>query len=284
MRSRIAELASLAFLVCALAGCGLARGRAPSVLAVDDVVARLPNGEVVSLEGTGRLSVRDASSSSDLAFELAYLAGEGLRLDFTWKSFIGLVRRDGSLLVRGDSVWVRLPDDEIADPYWGSAAARDEILLGLSPADFLSLFIAGSAEVRGRASEIVAARSEDSGERWRIVLARAERVEEVLVDAATGDVLAREIRRTPDGRTTRITYSRHRQAGVFRRPFSIDVRDSASALRGRIAFSRQVSGAGLPRSRFQPGSGERLLGLPRDGAPLGASLGTLFPKRGRPES
>lgn len=284
MRSRTSRLASLGLVAVALTGCGLAGGPPPSSLPVEEIVARLPDAEVSSLEGDGRLSVRDGSSSSDLAFELAYLAGEGLRLDFTWKSFIGLVRRQGSLLVRGDSVWVGLPDDEMADPYWRSADARRELLLGLSPSEFLSLLIAGAADVRSRASEITDVRSEEAGERLRIVLAGSGRREEVVVDATNGDLLARELRRATAGRTTRITYSRHRQAGVSRRPFAIDVRDSASGLRGRIAFARQVCGSRVPPSRLLPEPGERLLEHSGAVAPRGADLGTLFPKRGRPQS
>jgi len=284
MRFPVASVASACIVASALAGCGLTRGPAPSLLAADEIVTRLPAARVNSLEGEGRLSLRGDGGSSDLSFEIAYLAGEGLRLDFTWKSFVGLVRRDGSLLVRGDSVWVRLPADEMADPYWGSAAARQDLLLGLSPADFLLLMIAGAEEVRARAAEIVTARAEDSGERWRILLARAERSEELVVDAATGDLLTREILRPSDGRATRMTYSRHRQAGVLRRPFSIDIRDLAGPTRGRIAFSRQITGSRIPVSRFEPEAGARLLDAPRGAGRAGAEFGTLSSKRGRPES
>ncbi len=284
MRSPITSARLFGIAVCLVAGCGLARGRPPALLAPDEIVARLPAQRVTSLEGEGRLSVRGPDGSSDLSFAIEYLAGEGLRLDFTWKSFIGLVRREGSLLVRGDSVWVRLPDEELADPYWGSSAARRDVLLGLAPADFLVLMIAGAEEVRSRAPEIVTARSEDSGDRWRITFAKQERSEEVVIDAKTGDLLVRELTQSLTGRTTRVTYSRHSQAGVLRRPFSIELRDSEGPIRGKIAFTRQVCGARIPSSRFRPDVGSRLLIAQRDIVPGGAEFGTLIRAWGGPQS
>ncbi|MFN0150722.1 MAG: hypothetical protein ACKVU1_08450 [bacterium] len=284
MRFPITNAALFAIAVCTLAGCGLAGSRPPALLAPAEIAARLPADRVTSLEGEGRLSVRGPDGSSDLSFAIQYLEGEGLRLDFTWKSFIGLVRREGTILVRGDSVWLRLPDEELQDPYWRSTAARRDVLLGLAPADFVILMISGAEEVRSRAPEIVTVRAEDSGERWRIGLATADRSEEVLVDAKTGDLLSRELSLVSTSRTTRVTYSRHRQAGVLRRPFSIELHDSAGPIRGKIAFARQVCGARIPASRFQPADGSRLLVGLGDVGPSRAESGTLIPARGGPES
>jgi hypothetical protein len=251
------------------------------------VLRRVPVASVSSLTGKGRLGIRSAEGSSDLAFELAYAESLGFRLDFTWKGFVGLVKRSGSLLVRRDSIWVRLPDEEqFEDPAWRDGTALRQLLLGLSPHEFVELLIGGSEDLHRRAGEIVAFQPLDD-DRCRFQLAAAGRREALVLDGESGDLLAREI--WPDGgaRKIEIGYGKHAQAGAARRPFAIEFRDSGGPVgRGKIAFSEQRAGAQLPGSRFEPEPSARLMEWATTGCDpaKSADSGTLHGERGRPES
>jgi hypothetical protein len=251
------------------------------------VLSRVPVASVASLAGKGRLGIRSAEQTSDLAFELAYAESLGLRLDFTWKGFVGLVKRTGSLLVRGDSIWVRLPDDEqFEDPAWRDGTALRQLLLGLSPHEFVGLLIEGPEDLHRREDEIVAFQSLDD-DRCRFELADAERREAMVLDGESGDLLAREIWPEGQARKIEIAYGKHAQAGVARRPFAIEFRDSCGPVdRGKIAFSEQKAGARFPISRFEPEPSARLMewtGAGRNSA-KSSNFGTLGGERGRPES
>jgi hypothetical protein len=268
-------------LVFAAAGCA-SRAPAPALdLTQERALALFSRAAPASLEGKGRLGVRTPDGQSAFSFRLAYDGASGLRVDLTWKAFVGLVRRDGSVLVRGDSVWLDLPDDAGPDEAVFGRPTRIELLGGLAPDELILALVGAAGDLEERRGELVAFRSEPRAEGYVLTFERGDRVESLTIRASTGDLRARELYDRGRGRRLHVLYDRFAAVDGSRRPAVVDVRDSESRARIRFVFSEQAVGRAHDPARFAPPAGARLLGCARPGGrPSLTARGTSAPLGG----
>ena len=263
------------------AGCA-ARAPHPALdLTEERAFARFSSPGPRSLEGKGRLGVRTPDGESSFSFHLAYAESAGLRVDLTWKAFVGLVRRDGSVLVRGDSVWLHLPDDVEWDARVLTEPTRIAVLGGLTPEELVLALLGAPGDLEGRRGDLVSFRGAPRGDAYLFTFERGDRVESLTIRAATGDLRERELYDRSRDRRVRILYDRFSAVDGLRRPAVVDVRDSESRSRIRFVFSEQVVGRAQDPARFAPPAGARLLGWALPGGRSGARApGTSAPLGG----
>ncbi len=269
------------FLSLAAAGCA-SRAPAPALdLTEERALALFSRAAPASLEGRGRLGVRTPDGQSAFSFRLAYDGASGLRVDLTWKAFVGLVRRDGSVLVRGDSVWLDLPDDAGPDEGGLDHPTRIDLLGGLAPDELILALLGAAGDLEERRGELVAFRSEPRAESYVLTFERGNHVESLTIRASTGDLRERELYDRGRGRRLRVLYERFAAVDGARRPAVVDVRDSESRARIRFVFSDQAVGRAPDPARFAPPAGARLLGWARlEGRPGLPERGTSAPLGG----
>jgi hypothetical protein len=258
MRSEILRRLFLGLL---LAGCASGAPEPALDLTEDVALARFSRAAPSSLEGKGRLGVRTPDGESSFSFRLSFDESLGLRVDLTWKAFVGLVRRDGCVLVRGDSVWLDAPDN--AEPGAEGAASgptRIELLGGLAPEELVLALLGATGDLEGRRGELADFSADPEKKGYVITLERRERVETLTIIASTGDLREREIFDRTRERRLRLLYDRFAEVDGARRPAVVDVRDSQSGARIRFVFSEQAVGRRQDPARFEPPSGARLLG------------------------
>jgi hypothetical protein len=233
-----------------------------------------------TLEGKGRVGVRTPDGQSSFSFRLAYDRDRGLRLDLSWKALAGIVRREGSVLVLGDSVWLDLPED--AEKEWGAAGgpSRIDLLGGLSPDELVLAILGVTGDISSRRRELTGFEPIPRKKTYLIVFGAQARAESLTVDASTGALLERVLDDGTLGRRLRVVYDRHVQIDGARRPSVVDVFDSTGPSRIRFVFSEQAVGRAQNPSRFEPGAGYRLLSGSRWGEAGNQAMGTFEPMRG----
>jgi hypothetical protein len=278
MRSRAGRAGAALLAAALLAGCASTRPRGGDV-ALDALLARLSAPGPRVLEGSGRLGIRTPEGDSSLSFRLAFDAGRGLRLDVEWTTLVGLLRREGALLVRGDSVWIVEPEQGRGRSHAGLSPFEDALPAGLTPSEFVDLLVGRHGDLARRGDDVVAFRRLDGGPRYAITMKAGGRLESLTADASTGDLLERTLDDPATGRRVRVIYERHARAGAARRPFSVDIRDSEGPVRVRFLFSGQRLARPSAPGLFDPPRGARLVGA---GAPRaeGPRAGTFAVERG----
>jgi hypothetical protein len=264
MRWLIRSLAATA----ALAGCAPSVPRVPLDLTRDQAMDLALAAQAGPIEGAGRLAVRSQEGRHDLTFDISYDGGDRLRLDLVGTGLFGLVRREGTLLVRGDSAWVAATaDDE-------DLAAQVDLggrgVLGLEPRELVDILVGGCGPLRATDPEIVAFGAAADRRGYTFTLARGRRLDTLTIDAEHGDLTARTISLGGEP-VLEIAYSRYGPAGSGRRPARVEF-DHRDGVAGRVAFTRQRVGASMGEGIFETPPGARLV------TPLPANLRKADPR------
>lgn len=258
MRSKLAEVFLAAALAGQMIGCAGAPRPAPPDLALDDALKRLAFRAPQILNARGRLGVRAPDGDSNLAFRLAYDERLGMRIDFTWKALIGLVRRDGVLLVRGDSAWGWASREEDGRGVEDFPLLEGPLSRDFAPADFVELLIGTVGDLERRRAEIASYERLERGSAYRLALRRPGRVESFVFDSASGRLLQRSLTDGTSGRRVVAVYERHGSGGgAPTRPGAIDLRDSFGPVRMRFVISEQDTTRREDRRAFDVPPGAR---------------------------
>lgn len=269
MRSALARLAPL--LAAALVFRCAPAPRVPSVelsgaQALSRIAARAPR----TLEARGRAGVRTPEGASTSGFHLVYDEVRGARLEIAWKSLAGLVRRDATLVVRGDSLWLAGQGGSGADDLVASLVGP-LLDAGLAPGDLADLLV-GSGDLEGWDAR--AARRRRDG---ALVLSRRGRgrAETLTVDPRTGDLLERSLAWPGSGRRLQVLYGEYARVGRERRPASIEIRDSEGPTRIRFVLSEQTVGVPVRPGALATPPGARLV-VPEAPRPATSAPGGTF--------
>lgn len=260
------------------AGCATAPPPAMD-LTEERALARFAAEAPETLEGKGRIGVRGPEGESTFSFRLAYDQDMGLRVDLEWKALVGLVRRNGSVLVHGDSVWIDLPE-EAAEEWGRGGPSRIDLLGGISAEELVLALLGTSGDLVARREDLVGFRALQRKGSYLFAFERSDLAESLTIDGATGDLRERVLRDRSRERRLRVAYDRYALIDGVRRPAVVDVLDSDGPARIRFVFSEQAVGREQDPARFEPPPRARLLGRGPGGVPDGRGMGTFDPKRG----